>query len=62
MYRIDSKVETSSQTFKDNYAHQSEYVRGLKEKLEREVERLKAKEPQSETDEVLALLEPNAAR
>jgi uncharacterized integral membrane protein len=33
-----------------------------KEKLEREVNRLKAKEPKSETDEVLALLEPDAAR
>ena len=44
--------------------HRSEATtqRRDKEKLEREVERLKAKEPRSETDEVLALLEPNAAR
>jgi len=33
-----------------------------KEKLERELKRLKAKEPKSETDEVLALLEPQAAK
>jgi len=33
-----------------------------REKLEREVKRLKDKEPKSETDEVLALLEPDTAR
>jgi len=33
-----------------------------KEKLEREVEKLKKHEPRTEADEVLALLEPNAAR
>jgi len=44
--------------------HRSEATsqRRDKERLEREVKRLKSKEPKSETDEVLALLEPDAAR
>ena len=33
-----------------------------KDRLEREVKRLKEREPRTETDEVLALLEPGAAR
>lgn len=33
-----------------------------KEQLEREVKRLKKKEPMTETEEVLALLEPNPTR